>query len=208
MRHALIATLATVFVSAPALAQDDPVPPEVKGIKIVIPAAAGKKSHGSKRVTKALRKSIKAGTGSLVSMKAMSKARKKLKLRGKAARSIEGLAKAGRAAGAQYVLLVDVSVKKWLYTAHAQLINTATGEIQMDFRSGFYKPKKEAADRGRRIAKTTLNKIAKLPPIRSYKMLRAAQSKENLDDTKDTIKKIRQPARIKSEIPCRIHKII
>lgn len=46
--------------------------------------------------------------------------------------------------------------------ANAQLINTETGEIQMDFKSGYYKPKEEAADRGERIARTTLEKLATL----------------------------------------------
>lgn len=146
----------------PAYAQDEPPPPEVRGVKIVVPTALGKASWGAQRLTRTLRKEIEAGTGGLVSASKLTKAQRKLGFRGSSRNSEKNLARAGQAAGADYVLLVDISKKGWVYTAHAVLINTETGALDMDFRSGFYKPEKEASDRGERISKTTLGKIAKL----------------------------------------------
>lgn len=171
MRRPLpIGLLAGILLASGTAAAED-FPPEVKGVKVVVPTARGRASWGAQRLTRALRKEMAKATGGLVSTKAFTKAQKKLRIRGAARFREDNLAKAGKAAGAQYVLQVTISKKRWLYTAHAILVNTDTGEQQMDFRSGFYKPRAEAADRGERIAKTTAGKIAKLiadgllPPV-------------------------------------------
>ena len=152
-----------LFATAPmsARAQED-LPDEIRGVRIVVPAVRGKPSWGSQRLTRALRRDLEKGVGTLVPPKALAAAQKKLKIRGNDRYTDANLARAGKEAGAEYVLSVRIIRKGWLYTAHAVLINADTGEQQMDFRSGYFKPKKEAADRGKRIAKTTLGKIAKL----------------------------------------------
>gem|GEM_PF-297843 len=84
--------------------------------------------------------------------------------RGQPARlSPEGLALAGRQAHAAYVFTVEILKRGYLYTAHAQLVETSTSAaLRMDFRAGYYRPASEAADRGERIAKKTVEKIALL----------------------------------------------
>ena len=59
--------------------------------------------------------------------------------RGQPARlSPEGLAAAGRQAGAAYVFTVEIVKRGYLYTAHAELIETSTSAaLRMDFRSGY-----------------------------------------------------------------------
>jgi hypothetical protein len=74
----------------------------------------------------------------------------------------EGYAAAGRAVGASFVLIIDLSRAGYLYTAHAQLVSTTSAAISMDFRSGYYRPAIEAADRGARIARKTVAKISLL----------------------------------------------
>jgi hypothetical protein len=76
--------------------------------------------------------------------------------------SQEACAAVGRAVGAAYVLTIDLSRTGYLYTAHAQLVSTASAAISMDFRSGYYRPEIEAADRGERIARKAVSKIALL----------------------------------------------
>ncbi|MFO0726308.1 MAG: hypothetical protein U1E65_21160 [Myxococcota bacterium] len=73
--------------------------------------------------------------------------------------SNEGVAAAGKYTGASYVLVVEILKSGFLYTAHATLVNTANAEVQMDFRSGYYRPQAEAADRGGRIAQKAAAKI-------------------------------------------------
>ena len=75
------------------------------------------------------------------------------------ARAAEVPALAGRDRGADYGLVVTVTKNGWKYTAHAILIDCRTRELVMDFRSEYFDPKKETLDRGRRIARTTLEKI-------------------------------------------------
>ena len=150
-----------ILGSQQSWAQSD-APNEVKGVKIAVPAARGKSSWGTKHLTKALRRYIKAGTGTIISNKALQKAQSKLGYKGARKHKTKNLAKAGRRAGADYVLHVKVTKKGWEFTAHAVLISTVTGAIDMDFRSGYFKPKVEGKDRGKRIGKTTLGKIAKL----------------------------------------------
>lgn len=111
--------------------------------------------------------------------------------RGQPARlSPEGLAAAGRQAGAAYVFTVEIVKRGYLYTAHAELIETSTSAaLRMDFRSGYYRPASEAADRGERIAKKTVEKIALLlappPPVRtssSSAAVELAQPASSRDD--------------------------
>jgi hypothetical protein len=147
-----------VAVAAPP-AQAEEWPASVKGLKVVVPAARGSKAWGSDRITNAVRKHMKEGLGELVNPAAFTKAQQKLKLKGKARNTDENLAKAGQAAGAQWVLDLEITKQKWLYTATARLINTETGQEQMNFRSQYYKPAQEGADRGLRIAKRTVEKL-------------------------------------------------
>ncbi|MCA9556130.1 MAG: hypothetical protein KC933_39255, partial [Myxococcales bacterium] len=159
MRSALTIGLAALVVAAAAPAQAEDWPASVQGLKVVVPPARGKPAWGSTRISKAVQKHMKDALGELVSPTAFAKAQKKLKLKGKARYSDANLAKAGQAAGAQWVLDLEITKQKWLYTATARLINTETGQEQMNFRSQYYKPTKESADRGFRIAKRTVEKL-------------------------------------------------
>jgi len=152
----------TFLLGAPQSYAQSDIPPEVQGIKIAVPMARGKSAWGTKQVTKSLRKFIARGTGALISNKKLSRAQKNLGHTGSKKYKQKKLAVAGRSAGADYVLMVRVTKKGWAYTAHAILINTVNGNTDMDFRSAYFKPKEEGPDRGIRIGKTTLGKIAKL----------------------------------------------
>ncbi len=158
MRRFFVLGLA-LMLAAPAVASAQDWPTSVRGLKVVIPTARAKRSYGRKVITASVRKTMAAGLGELISPSALKKAQRKLKLRGSKRFSDKNLAKAGRAAGAQWVLDIKVTKKKWLYTATARLINTETGAEQMNFRSQFYKPRKEGKDRGFRIAKRTIEKL-------------------------------------------------
>lgn len=157
--RSLMALALALALGAPSVAEAEEWPASVKGLKVVVPRARGKRAWGRDRVTKAVRKTMKSALGELVSPKALSKAQRKLRLKGSKRYTDKNLARAGREAGAQWVLDVRITKKKWLYTATARLINTETGEEQMNFRSQFYKPSKEGRDRGDRIGKRTVQKL-------------------------------------------------
>jgi|GEM_PF-2366958 len=146
-----------LIASAPAHAVTD-----VNEVKIVIPDAKGKKSWGTTRVTKAVRVIMRPAVGQLISNKKFKKAQKRLRQRGAARFKNKKLAAAGKEVGADYVMKLIVTKKGWEFTARAQLISTATGEVDMDFRSAYYNPKTETKDRGGRIAKKALEKMALL----------------------------------------------
>lgn len=156
----LLASLVLAAVLVPRVAGAEEWPAAVKGIKVVIPEAKGKKSDGKAQLSGALRRTMTEAVGPLVPSRALEKAQKTLKQ--KRTSDPAELAAAGKEAGAQYVLAVEITKKKWLYTAQALLINTQTGQVQMDFRSQFYKPGAEAGDRGTRIAKRAIEKLAEL----------------------------------------------
>lgn len=158
MRRSVVLVLALVL-GTPAVASAEEWPASVRGLKVVVPKARAKKAYGRDAATKAIRKTMAEALGGLVSEADLNKAQKKLKLRGRAALKDENLARAGRQAGAQWVLDVEISKEKWLYTATARLINCETGAEQMNFRAQFYKPNSEARDRGERIAKRTIEKL-------------------------------------------------
>ncbi len=159
MRRSVVLALALACAAPTSAVAEDAWPASVRGLKIVVPTARARRSHGRDRVTKAVRKRMTEALGELVSAKSFSRAQKKLKLRGSARYKDAALAKAGREVGAQWVLDLQISKKKWLYTATARLVNCETGEEQMNFRSQFYKPKQEGRDRGQRIAKRTIEKL-------------------------------------------------
>ncbi|MEE2902909.1 MAG: hypothetical protein VYC39_11295, partial [Myxococcota bacterium] len=146
-----------LIASAPAQAVTD-----VNEVKIIIPDAKGKKSWGTSRVTKAVRAIMRPAVGQLISNKIFKKAQKKLRQRGSARLKNKNLAAAGKEAGADYVMKLIVTKKGWEFTARALLISTTTGEVDMDFRSAYYNPKTETKDRGGRIAKKALEKMALL----------------------------------------------
>ncbi|MEL7372646.1 MAG: hypothetical protein AAFN74_27215, partial [Myxococcota bacterium] len=154
-----IITLVAVAPVSDAFAQQSE---SVSAVRIVVPTPRGRKAYGGSKLVRALRASLRDDVGAVISARRMRAAQKRLGLAGRAKWNRRGLAKAGREIGADYVLYIRVTRKGWLYTAQARLINTATNEIQMDFRSQYYDPRKEAADRGERIARRTVLKMQTL----------------------------------------------
>ena len=160
-------------------------PESVRGIPIAVPPAAGNKSWGTGPLTQRLRQTVSEAVGPLVPSKKFEQVQKKLGMRGEKALEPEALARAGKEAGAAYVLTVTVTRERFLHTARALLVNAATGEIQMDFRSQYYKPTDEAADRGLRIGKRAVLKLAELlqtsPPADAGGI--ASAPSEKVDDS-------------------------
>jgi hypothetical protein len=150
------ASLAAPLFSA--YAEESPA----RGIRIVVPDAHGKGAWGKAALTKSVRRTLTEAVGPLIPSRDLSAAQKKLKLKGKKAITIEALTEAGKKTKAQYLLAIDITKEKWLYTARAQLVNLETGQVQMDFRSQYFRPNTEATDRGKRIANRTVQKIETL----------------------------------------------
>jgi len=157
MRPVLIAVLA-LSMAAPQIAVAD------GGPRILVLDPKGTASWGGPIVAKAIRKKLEDSSGAPVSQKDYAKALKATKSKGTEPADI---AKAGKEAGADYVLVLTITKKGWQFTANAVLINASSGEQQMDFKSGYFKPKVEGADRGERIARVTLEKIAALGGVAS-----------------------------------------
>ncbi len=158
-RLGAVAAAFTLLLPCAASAQDDG---PFQGLKIAIPEARGRAAWGRAALSKSLRRTMVEAVGPLVSSRDLRKAQRKLKQNRRQRRSPKGLAAAGQAVGARYVLDVQITKKKWLYTATALLIDTRTGNVEMNFRSEYYKPKKDAADRGERIGKRTILKFEEL----------------------------------------------
>ncbi len=155
----LILSFATAFIGADALAQPLDA---VRGVRIVVPPARGRKQHGGPRLTRGLRRTLSDGLGPLISSRALWRAQRSLRIPKKQRWTRRALGRAGQEVGADYVLYTTITRKGWLYTARARLVNTATLEVQMDFRSQFYDPAKDAENRGRRIGRRTLLKMQTL----------------------------------------------
>lgn len=132
--------------------------PELEGLKLVVHLDASART-GRTALGASLAEYLRRSLGGLVDSKALKKAQSRLRLKSKARSTPKGLAAAGRVAGAAYVLSVSIERIGWKYRATANLVNTQTAEVQMDFRSEYYKPQLEAGDRGVRIAKTTVGKL-------------------------------------------------
>jgi hypothetical protein len=149
--------------TSPAFAQTDPpIPESVKGIKLVIPEAKGESKWGRAQLTKALRRAMTEAVGPLIPSRDFEKAQKKLKLKGAKAFEPENLAKIAKSTNAEFVLAVTIIKKGWLFTARAVLVRVANGAVEMDFRAQYFKPPEEAIDRGKRIGRRTIEKLAQL----------------------------------------------
>lgn len=142
-----------------ALVPSGPAWGDLNGVRLAVLDAKGTPAYGGAAILRELKAKLAAAGLKLVEQAELNKAAKELKLKPS---TEQDFAKLGKQVGAPYVLRLITSKKGWLYTANAQLINSETAEIQMDFKSGYYKPKEEAADRGERIARTTLEKLATL----------------------------------------------
>ncbi len=71
---------------------------------------------------------------------------------------------AGQLIGAEYVLRVRIRKIGWQYKARAVLLRSQDRATVMDFVAGYFRPDDDAADRGRRIARKTLQKLMVLHP--------------------------------------------
>lgn len=155
MRTLLLTVCALVALETAAHAADS----SIRGVKIVVPDARGKSAWGADALTKELRRTLVEAVGPLMPSRALAAMQKKLKQRGKARYEDASLTDAGKAIHAEYVLSVEVTKAGWRYTAHARLLDTASGEARMDFRSEFFKPRSDAKDRGRRIGQKAIEKL-------------------------------------------------
>ena len=177
MRQRRAATLIlALLLGAPQLAHAEQggADPSAK-LQIVIPTALGKWSWGTKRVTKALRRELE-GVGTQIPEETFTAKAGELGLRGAARWSLANIARTGKEVGAHYVLFTSISKKGWLYTARSILVNCGTGTVDMDFRSDYYKPNSEAADRGRRIGRKTREKIGLLIRSQGIPVLKPAET--------------------------------
>ncbi|MFO0728383.1 MAG: hypothetical protein U1E65_31700 [Myxococcota bacterium] len=154
MRSTILASalFSLVFGATPAFA-------DLNGVKLAIPDAKGPAAYGGPKIMKELKSRLAAAGMVLIEQAELNKAGKEAKLKPANEADLTQLAKR---LGAPFVLRLTVSKKGWLYTAAAVLVNTENGETQMDFKSGFYKPGEEGADRGERIAAKVLEKLGTL----------------------------------------------
>ncbi len=162
MRQLALLLLSCAFAS-PAWAEEDggATPDTVKGVKIVIPDARGAKSWGRAQLSQSLRRTMTEAVGPLIPSRDLERALNKLKIK-RAKYEPDNLAKAAKEIGADYILTVIITKKGWLYTARAILVKAENGEVQMDFRAQYFKPVQEAGDRGERIGRRTIDKLAEL----------------------------------------------
>ena len=199
MRQLAVLVLSAGLVST-AWAQDEPpLPDNVKGLKVVIPEAKGQNSWGRALLVKSLRRAMTDAIGPLILSRDLEQAQKKLKLKGSKAVEPDGLAKAAREVGAQYILQVIITKKGWLFTARAMLVKVDDAEVLMDFRSQYFKPVEEAPDRGKRIGRRTVERLSQLvtdggavavaPPDGSSGSTKVDDEKDDLKaDEKDDLK--------------------
>jgi hypothetical protein len=131
---------------------------------------------GSKQMTRGLVRELKGKVGKFIDHKALLKALRAVK-KGNKSTNRQRFAQACQSLGANYALLTRITRKGWLYTGKAVLLNCSNGELEMDFRAGFYDPAKEAQDRGYRIGKKAIEKL---------RFLRA--SKQSIAQTKNDAK--------------------
>ena len=128
---------------------------------VVVDAKANDPRWGAGLITKGIRREIEGKVGRLISNEEFRIAAATVSKKNKEKQN-NRLVNACNALAGDYVLLTRVTKKGWLYTAHSILIHCATSEKHMDFRSGYYNVAKEAQDRGSRIGKKTLEKLATL----------------------------------------------
>lgn len=158
-------------------------------IAIVVPKAIGQRGWGGGALVQSLRESLRSQVGAVVSRAKVRAAQRSLRLDRNSKNQPLGLALAGQAVGADYILRVEITRKRWLYTAHALLIDSQDGRIRMNFRSQYFKPTSEARDRGQRIAITTVKKLKKLlgsPALQRQSEPLAAVSEKLPEPTADT----------------------
>jgi len=135
--------------------------PELEGVEVALLVRGGART-GRATLGKSLSEYLRRSLGGLISAADLRRAQAKLRLKRRVKNSPKGLAAGGRLIGAEYVLYVSITRIGWKYRAQAIVVNTADGEVQMDFRSEYYKPQLEAGDRGVRIARTTVGKLTAL----------------------------------------------
>ncbi len=126
--------------------------------KLLIPDARGSAATGKGPLIEMVRQGLGASVD-WVGEKEYLEALRALRIPTAERYRPETLVAAARHLNADYVLAVDVVKKGWLYTAYALLYESKSGEARMNFSSGYYKPRPEAADRGNRIARTTRAKL-------------------------------------------------
>ncbi len=153
-------------------AEGDAAGADLKKVRLVIPSVIGRSSWGTIALTKALRAKMEAALGGLVSPREFAKAQ--LELAGKLTESgvqdiqaqlnaPEAIGKAGKAAHAHWVLFVEITRQDLSFTTRAQLVNSETGAVQMNFRwENQRKPWPDMGDLAGLITKRATDALKKL----------------------------------------------
>jgi hypothetical protein len=161
LRTVSLAALLAAFGGGTAGATPGSVP-ELEGLRVMVPDAVGSAGDGRAALIGRLRRDLRDAIGATIPEREIDAAQRSLKLSGTARYTLENLAAAARKLKAPLVLFVEVKRRGWLYTAHARLIDVESLETKMDFRAGYYQPQLDAADRGARIARTTVDKLSSM----------------------------------------------
>ena len=133
--------------------------PSLSSLRVSVLTTRGQSRWGTANITRGIEREFGAAFDDLVPEGEIFAAAGRLGIAKRNRHTIENIAKAGAAAGVQYVLRTTVTKQGWLYTARALLVNCTTGQVDMDFRSAYYKPRDETLDRGQRIGRKAVQKL-------------------------------------------------
>ncbi len=156
-----VGTLALValLIGASDESQQPSQPPLKGKVSIVVPQVLGPPSARPRALGRSLRKNLRKGLGKLVPTSKLRRAQRRLRQPRSYQRTHAAMGSAGQLIGAEYVLRVRIRKIGWQYKARAVLIRSRDRTTVMDFVSGYFRPGDDAADRGRRIARKTLEKL-------------------------------------------------
>ncbi len=151
---------------------------DLQGLRLLVPDVRGQARWGTANLTRGIVQELETGGYTVLQEDAFAEAGDTLRIDPKVRWNPKALAVIGKKIDAHWVLRVTVTKRGWLYTARALLVNTESGQIEMDFRSDYYKPDTETRDRGYRIGRKTNQKLETLWPPRRAQLANVTKPPE------------------------------
>lgn len=129
----------------------------IRGIRVVADVRGSKRA--TKKIGKPLKRRLVEAIGPLVSPKDLASAQRKMKLKGKRARSPRNLARAGLKIGAEHIIDVYVKKRGRGASVRTRIIDVATSEIAFEEKTKIASVKREGAGHGRAIGDRLIERL-------------------------------------------------
>ena len=131
-------------------------PSGVQNVRIALPNPQAPEGYGAEELRKGVEQALRPQIRPILDRQLMA-AQKALKLTGPKAQTMRAQLQVATQVQANYLIHSTIELKGFLYRGRVRLVRVADQSVILDLNSQFYKPQKEAFDRGQQFGRAILD---------------------------------------------------